>query len=110
MSRSNLIGASNLHTNRTSVFGSLAGLAPTTGVRPHVTSLHGYKFARIAANGLRFIDGGDDIYVSEVDHNKGCGFNRDNGTLNAPNGERCIKHIGYSKNVTQFRIGKSMLG
>ena len=55
MSRSNLIGASNLQTNRTSVFGSLAGLAPTTGVRPHVTGLHGYKFTRVAANGLVFI-------------------------------------------------------
>lgn len=110
MSRSNLIGASNLQTNRTSVFGSLSGLAPTTGVRPHITGLHGYKFARIAANGLRFIDGADDIYVSQVDRSKGCGFNRDNGTLSAPNGERCIQHIGYSKNVSQFRIGKSMLG
>ena len=110
MSRTNLIGASNLRTNRTSVFGSLAGLAPTTGVRPNVTGLNGYKFARIAANGLRFIDGGDDIDVSKVDRNKGCGFNKDNGTLGAPNGQRCIKHIGFSKNVSQFRIGKSMLG
>ena len=110
MPRPNLIGASNRQTNRTSVFGSLAGLAPTTGVRPNVTGLNGYKFARIAANGLRFIDGSDDIDVSEVDHSNGCGFNRDNNTLDAPHGRDCIKHIGFSKNVSQFRIGKSMLG
>ena len=110
MSRSNLIGASNRQTNRTSVFGSLAGLAPTTGVRPHITGLNGYKFARIAANGLRFIDGGPDVDVSEADRAQGCGFNRDNGTVGAPHGKSCIQHIGYSKNVSQFRIGKSMLG
>jgi len=110
MPRPNLIGASNRQTNRTSVFGSLAGLAPTTGVRPNVTGLNGYKFARIAANGLRFIDGGADIDVSKVDRAQGCGFNRDNGTVGAPQGQGCIKHIGFSKNVSQFRIGKSMLG
>ena len=110
MPRPNLIGASNRQTNRTSVFGSLAGLAPTTGVRSNVTRQPGYKFARIAANGLKFVDGGADIDVSEVDRAQGCGFNRDNGIVGAPHGKRCIKHIGYSKNVSQFRIGKSMLG
>ena len=103
MPRPNLIGASNRQTNRTSVFGSLAGLAPTTGVRPNVTGRPGYKFARIAANGLKFVDGGADIDVSEADRAQGCGFNRDNGTLDAPNGKRCIQHIGFSKNVSQFR-------
>lgn len=110
MSRTNLIGASNLRTNRTSVFGSLAGLAPTTGVRPHITGLNGYKFARIAANGTIFVDGSDNIDVSKVDRSQGCGFNRDNGTVDAIHGKRCIKHIGFSTNVSQFRIGKSMLG
>ena len=109
MPRPNLIGASNRQTNRTSVFGSLAGLAPTTGVRPHVTGLNGYKFARIAANGLVFKNGSQ-TWVSENDHSNGCGFNRDNNTLDAPRGRDCIKHIGFSKNVSQFRIGKSMLG
>lgn len=110
MSRSNLIGASNLQTNRTSVFGSLAGLAPTTGVRPHVTGLHGYKFARVAANGLRFVDGGADVWVSKKDYENGCGFARDHNTLNAIEGKKCVKHIGYTKNVNQYRTGKTMLG
>jgi len=109
MPRPNLIGASNRYTNKTSEFGSLAGLAPTTGVRPNVTGLHGYKFAKISANGLVFYNG-TQTWISRKDSENGCGFNKDNTTVNAPHGERCIEHIGYSKNVSQFRIGKSMLG
>ena len=42
-----LIGASNLHTNSTCNFGSMAGLAITSGwVRPHHTSLPGYKYTK----------------------------------------------------------------
>lgn len=106
MPRPNLIGASNRHTNRTSVFGSLAGLAPTTGVRPHVTGLHAYKFTRVAANGLRF---SDNTWLSQPDYAQGCGFARDHNTVNAPNGETCIKHIGYTKLVTQYRTGSKLL-
>ena len=102
MSRSNLIGASNLHTNRTSVFGSLAGLAPTTGVRPNVTGLHAYKFTRVAANGLRF---SDNTWLSQPDYAQGCGFARDHNTINAPHGQGCIDHIGYTKNIVQYRRG-----
>lgn len=105
MPRPNLIGASNRYTNKTGVFGSLAGLAPTTGVRPHVTGIHGYKFTKVAANGLKFIDGGKDIWVSKTDYEKGCGFNRDHHNPSAPNGNACIKHIGYSKNIVQYRRG-----
>jgi hypothetical protein len=38
----NLTG-SNLYTNNTCQFGSMAGLNPTVGVRPNVTGIHGYK-------------------------------------------------------------------
>ena len=108
MPRPNLIGASNRQTNRTSVFGSLAGLAPTTGVRPHVTGLHAYKFTRVAANGLRF---SDNTWVSRADYEGGCGFSRDHNTVMAPHGKKCVlKTIGYSKNVNQYRTGKTMLG
>lgn len=34
---------SNLYTNSTNVFGSMAGAAPTVGVRPHITGLIGYN-------------------------------------------------------------------
>ena len=107
MTRPNLIGASNRQTNRTSVFGSLAGLAPTTGVRPHVTGLNGYKFARIAANGNNF---STNTWLSKADYDGGCGFSRDHNTKNAPKGKKCVlETIGYSKNVNQYRTGKKML-
>jgi len=35
---------SNLNTNRTNVFGSMAGLNSTVGVRPNVTGIVGYKY------------------------------------------------------------------
>ena len=50
MPRINLIGASNRHTNNTCQFGSMAGLAPTTNVRPNITGLPAYKVSIIAAN------------------------------------------------------------
>ena len=34
---------SNLYTNNTHVFGSMAGLNSTVGVRPNVTGIHGYQ-------------------------------------------------------------------
>ena len=34
---------SNLYTNNTNVFGSMAGSNPTVGVRPNVTGLVGYN-------------------------------------------------------------------
>ena len=42
-----LIGASNLHTNSTCNFGSMAGLALTSGwIRPKHTALPGYKYTK----------------------------------------------------------------
>jgi len=35
---------SNLYTNNTNVFGSMAGLNSTVGVRPNVTGIVGYKY------------------------------------------------------------------
>ena len=103
MPRPNLIGASNRQTNRTSVFGSLAGLAPTTGVRPHVTGLNGYKFARVAANGIRF---SDNTWLSKADYDGGCGLSR-----GPESGKKCVlETIGYNKHVNQYRTGKTMLG
>jgi len=35
---------SNLYTNSTNVYGSMAGLNSTVGVRPNVTGIVGYKY------------------------------------------------------------------
>ena len=86
MPRPNLIGASNRYTNSTCVFGSMAGLAPTATVRPHITGIHGYKYLK-SSNDATFLK-------------KGCGFNK-----SCDKGNQCIKTIGYSHNVVQFRTG-----
>ncbi len=41
---------SNLNTNRTNVFGSMAGLNSSVGVRPNVTGLVGYKYNNLPKN------------------------------------------------------------
>jgi len=38
---------SNLYTNSTNVFGSMAGLNSTVGVRPNVTGIYGYKVVNL---------------------------------------------------------------
>lgn len=86
MPRPNLIGASNRYTNSTCVFGSMAGLAPTATVRSDITRIHGYKYLK-SSNDATFLK-------------KGCGFNKD-----CANGMNCIKAIGYTHNVVQYRTG-----
>ena len=38
---------SNLYTNNTNVFGSMAGANSTVGVRPNVTGINGYKAVKL---------------------------------------------------------------
>lgn len=87
MPRPNLIGASNRYTNSTCVFGSMAGLAPTATVRSDITRINGYKYLK-SSNDATFFT-------------KGCGFNKDCRT----DGMKCIKAIGYSHHVVQYRTG-----
>ena len=101
MPRVNLIGASNRQTNQTCVFGSMAGLAPTTNVRPSVTGLPGYKFMRAAANGVNWQDGS---FLSATEKSKGCGLGR-----NCDDGNKCVKHLGFSKTGMAYYPGKKML-
>ena len=91
----NLIGASNLHTNSTCVFGNMAGLAPTATIRPVVTGLPGYKFARAAANGHQWETNVD---LSADDKAQGCGLGKFevNGCTNA---KKCISHINPKKST-----------
>ena len=51
---------SNLYTNNTNVFGSMAGLNSTVGVRPNVTGINGYKVTYLPKDALT----------------KGCGRNK----------------------------------
>jgi hypothetical protein len=38
---------SNLYTNSTNVFGSMAGSNPTVGVRPNITGINGYQAVKL---------------------------------------------------------------
>lgn len=80
-----LIGASNLYTNSTCVFGSMAGLAPTATVRPMFTGLPGYKFTRAAANGHNWET---NAFLSKAEKDAKCGLGR-----SCEDGRSCITHI-----------------
>ena len=80
----NLTG-SNLYTNNTCQFGSMAGLNSTVGVRPNITGIHGYKYLRTAANGVDWNTGAS-LNVTEKE--KGCGFGR-----TCKDGTMCLKFI-----------------
>ena len=96
---------SNLYTNNTCQFGSMAGLNSTVGVRPNVTGIHGYKYLRTAANGLNWETGAS---LNSTERTQGCG-------LDLPYGERCdkgklcIKFIGYETSNFYHRTGRGKL-
>ena len=97
MPRINLIGASNRNTNNTCVFGSMAGLAPTATVRPHITMLAGYKYARA---------------FNKVPLDTGCGWSNARASKKSDycdGGKKCVENIGYSKYVAQYYVGKKLL-
>ena len=105
MPRVNLIGASNRQTNSTCVFGSMAGLAPTSNTRPNITGLHGYKYTRSAANGISWGTG-----VTPTRDIKGlangCGFNKDCKT----EGIKCVKYLNFPYVTgTTYRTGSKLL-
>jgi len=104
-----LIGASNLYTNNTCVYGSMAGLAPTKNVRPHISGINGYKHSKVAGNGVNWSTGAslDKIAVS-----KGCGLGK-RGQTACDDGKTCLIHLDLWKGT---RLGydtvrnKSILG
>jgi hypothetical protein len=85
MPRASLLG-SNLYTNNTCHYGSMAGLAPTSTVRPNITGLPGYKVAAVAANQHR--RDGTKIASNTTALNNGCGLGK-----NCSNGEQCLKYL-----------------
>jgi len=107
MPRVNLIGASNRQTNSTCVFGSMAGLAPTSTVRPHITGMHGYKYARTAANGIDWKSGAT-LPRDVKGLSNGCGFNRDKPG-ECTNAHKCIKFVGYTTTGVAYRTGAKLL-
>ena len=91
-----LIGASSRYTNSTCVYGSMAGLAPTSTVRPHITNAPGYKYSKVAndANNYEF----------------GCGLGK-KGTRACEDGKRCIEHVNYPYvTKTYYLRGSKLLG
>tara|TARA_B100000214_G_C23734726_1_gene520472 strand:- start:343 stop:672 length:330 start_codon:yes stop_codon:yes gene_type:complete len=108
MGKINLIGSSNLKTNQTCVFGSMAGLAPTATVRPHVTGLHGYKFLRSAANGIVW-SSGKQTTQSSNDRADGCGLGKWPLQTACSEGKKCIKAIGHSSYGVSYRTGGKYL-
>jgi len=100
---SRMIGASNYLTNSTCVFGSMAGLAPTVAKRSWVTGLHGYKYARSAANGTDWETG--EILARDVKGlTNGCGFYRP-----CDKGKTCVKFVGYTTSGVAYRTGAKLL-
>jgi|SaaInlStandDraft_1057018.scaffolds.fasta_scaffold271318_1 hypothetical protein len=86
-----LIGSSNLHTNKTCQFGSMAGLAPTKNLRPWITSLPAYKY--------------NAVLNDKNNYTFGCGYNR-----KCEDGNKCVKKLGFTQNVVQHRIGMKHFG
>tara|TARA_Y100000741_G_scaffold206308_1_gene157000 strand:+ start:1317 stop:1652 length:336 start_codon:yes stop_codon:yes gene_type:complete len=109
MPRINLIGSSNLYTNNTCEYGSMAGLAPTTNVRPNITGLNGYKVAFTAAN--QHNNDGTKIASNTTALNNGCGLGK-YGKKACTDGTRCLKHLNLWKGantIGHFKPGRTKL-
>lgn len=89
----NLTG-SNLYTNNTCQFGSMAGLNSTVGVRPNITGINGYKYLRTAANGVDWNTGAS---LNALEKEKGCGFGR-----TCKDGTMCLKFINPTPTNIRF--------
>lgn len=113
MPRVNLIGASNRYTNNTCEFGSMAGLAPTTNVRPFITGIPGYKVGVTAANqNLEGPAGGVGLVLpsNTTSRNQGCGLGLYSTACD--DGTRCLKHLNLftsANTIGTFATGRSKL-
>lgn len=114
MPRVNLIGASNRYTNNTCEFGSMAGLAPTTNVRPFITGIPGYKVTLTAGN--QHLEGPAGGVATVLAANTtyrmwGCGLGL-NQTLACPEGTKCLNNLNLftgSNTIGTFMTGRSKL-
>jgi hypothetical protein len=96
---------SNLYTNNTCEFGSMAGLNSTVGVRPNVTGLNSYKYLRSAANGLDWDTG---LSLNSAERSNGCGLDIPHGEK-CSKGNMCIKFIGYETSNYYHKTGRGKL-
>ena len=96
---------SNLYTNNTCAFGSMAGLNSTVGVRPWITGMNGYKYSRSAANGVDWSTG---AALNTAERNAGCGLDRPFGQR-CNDGRRCLKFLGPQGTYLRFDPVRSKL-
>lgn len=101
MGRTNLIGSSNLNTNNTCVFGSMAGLAPTTNVRSNISGMAGYKVSMAAANQHR--NDGTSIASNQAARGAGCGLGK-----SCKDGRNCIDYL-TGKMLTALQQAQGVL-
>ena len=109
MPRINLIGSSNLYTNNTCAYGSMAGLPPTTNVRPNVTGLAGYKVGLTAGNQHynRKIGGSLKIPANGTSRDAGCGLGK-----SCADGAACLKYLNLwtgPNTLGSFHTGRTRL-
>ena len=102
---------SNLYTNNTCAFGSMAGLNSTVGVRPWITGMNGYKYSRSAANGVDWSTG---AALNTNERAAGCGLDRPfgpNGLTRCNDGRSCLRFLGYdpSKSYNPYNPVRSKL-
>ena len=96
---------SNLHTNNTCAFGSMAGLNSTVGVRPWITGMNGYKYSRSAANGVDWSSG---AALNTAERAAGCGLDRP-FDQRCNDGKRCLKFLGPQGTYLRFDPVRSKL-
>lgn len=114
MPRVNLIGASNIYTNNTCEFGSMAGLAPTANVRPFITGLPGYKVTLTAGN--QHLEGPPGGVATTLAANStyrmwGCGLGL-YGDNACKKGTSCLQNLNLfsgSNTIGTFATGRSKL-
>ena len=90
MSKSRIIGSSNQFTNNTCAFGSMAGLAPTTSVRPNISGLSGFKASVVAGNQHK--NDGTQIDSNTTARNYGCGLGK-----SCMDGKNCLSKMNLLK-------------
>jgi hypothetical protein len=106
MSKTRMIGSSNQFTNNTCAFGSMAGLAPTTNVRPNITGKPGYHVTATAAN--QFLEGpaggvAGVLAVNTTSIGWGCGLGR-----SCADGKKCLMKMNLyigSNTIGGFTTG-----
>ena len=105
MSKSRMIGSSNQITNNTCAFGSMAGLAPTTNVRPNITGIAGYYVTATAGN--QFLEGPaggkSSVWAKNTKYREwGC------GGMTCADGKQCLTKLNLytgSNMIGGFRTG-----